>query len=691
MQLKTAYLRFISDEVDMALSELEKTKARIAELSLQLHEHNYSYYVNSSPKVSDAEYDKLFRELEELENKFPELRKSDSPTQRVGAVVQDGFNQVAHSVPMLSLTNALDSHELTEFHNRILKLFEEVGLKQEPEYCLEYKFDGVALSCSFEDGALVRAATRGDGQLGEEITSNVRTIRSVPLQLRKHEKLPTKLEVRGEVLFLRDDFTRLNGERERAGESLFANARNAASGSLRQLDPKITASRPLTFFAYGYVGVEALGFQTHAKVMHYIANLGFRISPLFEVVRGIDDLLLAYSKAIADRDTLPFEVDGIVVKINNLAAQDQLGYRQRSPRWAIAAKFPAQEAFTKLLEIVVQVGRTGAATPVAILEPVQVGGVVVSRATLHNEDEIKRKDVRVGDTVIVRRQGDVIPAVVGPVLAKRDGTEIEFEFPRHCPECNTLLEKEVEEAVYRCTNSVCPAKLLQRILHYSSRLGADIEGLGDKLVELLLKQGLLSSISDLYRLKVETLSKLPRLGELSAKNLVQQIDKSKNIALSKFIHALGIRHVGERGAYLLAQHFVNLEKIRSVRIEQLLEVHEVGEETATSLLTFFSDPNEVRLIDELLQLGVVVSPFLETKQEKIFAGKSIVLTGSFENFSRKQAEQLIVERGGKAASSVSKSTSFVVAGTEAGSKLEKAKALGIQILNEEEFAKILGI
>lgn len=663
---------------------------RVAELSSLLHDLNYQYYVLSAPTVSDAEYDKLFRELEALEKQFPKLLSPDSPTQRVGSVPQQGFSQVNHETPMLSLSNALDAEELREFHERTERLFAELELPQKVEYCIEYKFDGVALSLVYENGSLVQAATRGDGFVGEDITSNARTIKSIPLKLRGNV-LRGRTEIRGEVLFLTSDFQKLNDERERAGDERFANPRNAASGSLRQLDPNITASRPLTFFAYGLISKESVSLTDYHELIAQLPKLGFRISPLFDLVASVDELVSCYQEAEAGRASLPFEVDGVVVKVNSLRAQEQLGFRQRSPRWAVAAKFAAVEAFTTLKDIVVQVGRTGAATPVAILEPVQVGGVVVSRATLHNEDEIARKDLRIGDTVIVRRQGDVIPAVVAPVLAKRTGSEKKFVFPEQCPECDSKLEKEDGMAVYRCVNRHCPAKLLQRVLHYASRLGADIEGLGDKLAELLLENKLIQSLADLYRLEVVSLAQLPRFGELSAKNLLVQIEKSRKLPLSRFIYGLGIRHVGERSAFLLAQHFKTLANLKRATPDQLIAIHEVGEETAKAVSEFLSDPHEVELLGQFEKLGVNVQPHKESGEEQIFAGKTIVLTGSLERFSRKEAESMILARGGKPSSSVSKATSFLVAGADAGSKLEKANALGIQVIDENEFAQMMGV
>ncbi len=670
------------------IDALEKIKQRIKVLRAEISDHNYRYYVLSEPSVADAQYDQLFRELQSLEESYPQFADRNSPTAKVGSTVLSAFDSVQHARPMLSLDNALDQTELEEFYDRVEKLYLEEGYKLPMELCVEYKFDGVALSSTYEDGRYSKAATRGDGYTGEDITENVRTIKSVPLALR--EPVKGSLEIRGEVLFLKDDFNKLNQQRQLAGEALFANARNSASGTLRQLDSKITASRPLTFFCYGLTIESYQGLKTHSEQMEKAAKLGFKISPLLKVVRSKAELVELYNHEMQARESLPFEVDGLVVKVNKLDVQEKLGYRQRSPRWAIAAKFPAMEASTKLLDIVTQVGRTGAITPVAILQPVQVGGVVVSKATLHNEDEIKRKGIKIGDTVIVKRQGDVIPAVIAPVIAARDGTEKDFSFPKECPECGSSIEKEESEAVYRCPNPDCPAKLLQRLLHFASRLGADIRGLGDKLVENLLQNKMVSSIADLYRLDPLKLAELDRMGKLSADKLIKQIEQSKNITLSKFIYSLGIRHIGERSAQVLAKHFKNLATFRSANEEQLLSIHEIGQESASAVKEFLADFKEISLIDDLLGFGFNIEEEIVNEAEQTLAGKSFVLTGSLESMGRKEAEQKILAKGGKVSSSVSKATSFVVAGSEAGSKLDKATKLGVQVLTEEEFLSLLG-
>jgi DNA ligase (NAD+) len=672
----------------------KEAKLQIDNLRSEINEHNHRYYVLSEPIISDSEYDLLFRELQALEQKYPHLKSANSPSAKVGAGVQNEFTSVQHSVPMLSLDNALDTEELEAFYARVEKLYKENGISAAPEFCVEYKFDGVALSCSYRNGEFTRAATRGDGYSGEDISENVRTIKSVPLQLRQIDQSSVTsadidIEVRGEVLFLKSDFDKLNQSRSEAGEPQFANGRNAASGSLRQLNSRITATRPLTFFAYGLYSETKLNAVTHQSLMQFAAKLGFKVSPLLQIVRSRQELVELYAQAQASRDSLPFEVDGLVIKVNQISAQDLLAYRQRSPRWAIAAKFPATEASTKLLSIEIQVGRTGAITPVANLQSVQVGGVIVSRATLHNEDEIRRKDVRIGDTVIVRRQGDVIPAVVGPVLAARTGSEEVYIFPKDCPACGSQVKKEEDEAVYRCHNPACPAQLEQRLLHFASRLGADIRGLGDKLVLSLMQNKLVGSIADLYKLEPATLAELDRMGELSANKIVKQIQDSRVIPLNRFIYALGIRHVGERASELLAKHFISLERFKLAKLEELLEIHEIGQESAKSIVSFLEDPLESKLIQDLLAAGFEVQNQQQSSLDQSLAGKSFVLTGTLATLGRKEAEKAIAERGGKVASSVSKLTSFVVAGDEAGSKLEKAQKLGVAVLSEAKFLDLL--
>jgi DNA ligase (NAD+) len=662
-----------------------------------LNDHAYRYYVLSQPTISDAEYDQLFRSLQQLESAHPEYVRSDSPTQRVGGKPLEGFATVRHTLPMLSLDNAMNEDEVREFDEQVRRFLAKEDINVEAvDYTVECKFDGVAVSLLYRDGLLERAATRGDGTTGEDVTSNVRTIKAIPLKLRCDPEPRGLLEIRGEVLFRKKEFEALNEERLARGEESFANPRNAASGSLRQLDPRETARRPLWFFAYGVGVVETddarlAGLATSRldHVMHTIAQLGFSISPGFRVVHGGAGVAEAYRMAEEERDSLPFEVDGLVVKVNDTALQQRLGFRQRSPRWAVAAKFRPVEANTTLEDITVQVGRTGALTPVAVLTPVKVGGVVVSRATLHNQDEIERKGIRIGDRVVVRRQGDVIPAVVAVVTASRTGAEREFVFPKQCPECNAAVERVPGEAVVRCPNTHCPAKLHNRILHYAARDAMDIEGLGDKMVALLLEHGLVRDLPAIYDLTVEQLQELPRMGELSSKNLVDAIAASKKRPLDRFIFALGIRHVGSKTGLILARHCGTIERFLELAEEELLGINEVGPETASSVATFLQNEVEVAIIRQLLKHGVHPEPVVidRSKVQKL-AGATFVLTGTFSSMSRKEAEERILEWGGKVSGSVSKKTSYVVAGESPGSKLDTAEKLGIPVISEE---KLLGM
>lgn len=661
---------------------------RITELTKALHEASHKYYVLSSPSISDAEYDRMFRELESLEKEHPDLRSPSSPTLRVGAPPLKEFSQVTHSIPMLSLSNAMDEGELAEFHGRVERLFAENNLPSDSiTYSTEDKFDGVAVTLRFEDGVFVQGATRGDGFIGEDITQNLRTIKSIPLKLRT-DTPPKVLEVRGEVLFLKDAFNKLNEERIRDGEEVFANPRNAASGTLRQLDQTITASRPLTFFTYGYGATEGIVLpDSHVESIRLLESFGFKCSPLLAAVTGIAGLSNAYNRAMEMRHSLPYEVDGMVIKVDSRKAQEMLGFRERSPRWAIAAKFPPVEETTTLNNIQVQVGRTGAITPVAILEPVRVGGVIVSRATLHNEDEIKRKGIKIGDKVVVRRQGDVIPAVVTFIPSARTGKERDFVFPSHCPRCNSKIVRPEDEAVARCVNPKCSAKLEGRILHYTSRKGADIEGLGEKIVELLCSKELVKNLADLYRLKESDLIGLPGFAELSSKNLIKAIEQSKSVPLPRFLFALGLRHVGERTARVVAEHVQTIERFLELSEDEILRIPEVGEETAKALTAFLNDPTEVSILRDLLKLGV--NPTSAAKKVGgPLSGKTFVLTGTL-SFSREEAQKKIEDLGGKVTSSVSKKTTFVVAGLDPGSKLSKAQELGVRILNESEFLEII--
>ncbi len=666
----------------------------VAALVRELNDHCYRYYVLSRPTVTDSEYDRLYRELEKLEVEHPTLVQSDSPTQRVGAPVAEGFKSVTHRVSMLSLGNAMDEEELREFDARVQKFLErdaetpegaESVATQSTEYFVEHKFDGVAVTLSYQSGVLVQGATRGDGFTGEDITTNLKTIRSIPLRLRDGPESAegVLLEVRGEVLFLREHFEALNRELEGGGDEPFANPRNAASGSLRQLDSAETARRPLTFFAYGLGAVEGVELAPHhAGVVSRLAELGFRVSPLAEIVHGADGLARAYQQALSTRPSLPFEVDGMVVKVNERALQEQLGFRQRSPRWAIAAKFPPEEETTTLEDIMIQVGRTGALTPVAVLTPVKVGGVVVSRATLHNEDEINRKQLMIGDTVVVRRQGDVIPAVVAPVIERRTGAERSFVFPQDCPRCGTQTVRPEGEVVRRCPNESCPAKLAERVLHFASRGGADIEGLGEKLVLALLEHNLLKDISDLYALDPEKLAAIPRMGETSTAKILAMIDKRRELPLDRFVFALGIRHVGERTAQALSRAAGSLSGFLALSPEQLASVPDIGEEITQSVLSFLGDAKERDMISRLLERGLRVMDSKSPSGTSLL-GKVFVLTGALPTLSRKDAEALILSQGGKVSASVSKKTSFVVAGADAGSKLEKANELGVAVIDED--------
>ncbi len=665
--------------------------ARMHALVADLNEHAYRYYVLSQPTISDAEYDRRFRELESLEAQYPAERLSDSPTARVGGAPLPGFRSVTHRLPMLSLNNAMNEGEVADFNDQVERFLEKEGILERPiEYTVELKFDGVATSLIYRDALLTEALTRGDGYEGEDITANVKTIKAVPLKLRG-EGAPSLLEIRGEVLFFKDEFERFNAGRIAAGEEPFANPRNAAAGSLRQLDSTITARRPLTFFAYGFGAVEGGSLpETHAALIEHAAGLGFRTSPFFKRCRGVSELIEAYREAGAARATLPFEVDGIVMKVNSVALQERLGFRQRSPRWAIAAKFPPVEENTQLLDIVIQVGRTGALTPVAVLKPVTVGGVVVSRATLHNEDEIRRKGLMIGDTVVVRRQGDVIPAVVANVPSARSGMEREFVFPSVCPECATPIARPPGEVVARCPNPRCPAQIGQRILHFASRNGADIRGLGDKMVELLLAHDLIASVADIYALTTARLAALPRMGDLSSQNLVEAVEKSRVLPLNKFVFALGIRHVGERTALALARHTRSIEKFLTLTEAELLQVEEIGPETAAAVGEFLRNDEEVAMVRRLLSYGFTLrAP--EAAVSEDLAGKTFVVTGTLASMSRKDAEVAIQARAGKVTGSVSKNTSFVVAGSEPGSKLEKARSLGVPVLDESAFRDLLKI
>jgi DNA ligase (NAD+) len=682
-------------------TELNRFKDRVKELAEAINEHNYRYYVLSSPIVSDAEYDRLFKELEALELKFPELKLPDSPTQKVGSAsklnpTQQGFTQIQHAVPMLSLSNVMNLEELREFYDRVIKLLvkewniSSEQVQEKVDWTIEDKFDGVAVSLRYEAGILVQGATRGDGQIGEDITANVRTIGNIPLHLRGKFEKNQVIEIRGEVLFKLADFTKLNAERIEKGEELFANPRNAASGSLRQLDSKITAQRPLSFFAYAVGYSENFDLpDSNYELMQLVSKMSFNISPRLQKVKQLIELEKQYQIAEQERNSLPYEVDGVVIKVDSNEFRELLGFRSRSPRFAVAGKFKPQEEYTKLLNIEVQVGRTGAITPVAYLEPVTVGGVTVSRATLHNQDEIERKGLLIGDTVIVRRQGDVIPAVVGVVAEKRTGTERAFSFPVECPVCASNLVKQEADAVWRCPNHLCPAQVEQRILHFASRKALDIEGLGDKLVALLLKEKLITDVADLYNLKLEDLASLPRMGEKSAKNILAALEKSKTTSLDRFIYALGIRHVGERSAKLIADYTQSIDKFLQLSESELTSIAEIGTETSKTVSEYISSADAQELIRKLLEVGFRFKQ-LEKAENTKFAGLTFVITGTLSSMSRPEAQEKIEYLGGKVSGSVSSKTSYLVAGSDAGSKLTKAQELGLKILDENSFIEMLG-
>ena len=662
--------------------------SRAQRLRDEIEQHNYEYYVLDAPVVTDAEYDRLFRQLQDIESQYPALVTAESPTQRVGAAARGEFAQHTHRTPMLSLNNALSDDEVVAFDRRMR---ESLGVAQ-VEYAAEPKFDGLAISLIYEDGRFVSGATRGDGLVGEEVSANLRTIRAIPLRLRSAYP-PPLLEVRGEVLMLKADFERLNRVQRERGEKEFVNPRNVAAGSLRQLDPRITASRRLAFFAYGTGAVPADGLRTHAAVLNHLAELGMPVTIERCVVEGVAGLL-NYFRSIGERRlALPFDIDGVVYKVNALAAQQQLGFVSRAPRFAVAHKFPAQEASTVVEAIDVQVGRTGALTPVARLQPVFVGGVTVTNATLHNEEEVHRKDVRAGDTVDVRRAGDVIPEVVRVILEKRPAGAARFVMPQHCPVCGSVVRKAEDEAVARCSAGLfCPAQRKQALLHFASRRAMDIDGLGDKLVEQLVDQGIVRTPADLYALDVARLAALERMAARSAANLAAAIEKSKRTTLARFIYALGIRNVGEATAQDLARLFGAIDGLMAADVEGLQRVPDVGPVVAQSIVTFFGEPHNREVIAALLAAGVGFAETAPARYDESGAvfGRTFVLTGTLPNLARDEAQQRIRERGGRVSGSVSKKTDYVVAGADPGSKLDKARDLGVTILDEAGLIALLG-
>lgn len=658
-------------------------------LRREIEYHNHRYYVLDAPEISDAAFDALFRRLQELERQHPELTCPDSPTQRVGAAPRGDFASVAHALPMLSLNNAFSDEEVLAFDRRVR---EALGA-DEVFYAVEPKFDGLAVSLRYEAGVFVRGATRGDGFSGEDVTANLRTVRAIPLHL-EGERVPKLLEVRGEVLMQKRDFAALNAQQQAAGEKLFANPRNAAAGALRQLDSRITASRRLSFFAYG-IGEAAWGDSgqpaRHSEVMAALARWRLPVSPERRIVQGAPGLVAYYREIGARRGELPYEIDGVVYKVDDLVQQEALGFVSRAPRFAIAHKFPAEEMLTEVLDIDVQVGRTGAITPVARLRPVFVGGVTVTNATLHNEDEVRRKDVHIGDTVIVRRAGDVIPEVARVLLERRPAPARAFVMPSHCPVCGSAILRLPDEAVARCTGGLfCPAQRKQALLHFASRRAMDIEGLGDKLVDQLVDSGLVKTPADLYRLRLEDLAGLERMAEKSAGNVLAAIDRSRETTLARFIYALGIRHVGEATAKDLARFFGQIDTLMAASEESLTAVRDVGPVLAQSIARFFGEAHNREVIAQLRAAGVSW-PQSEGQggEARPLAGLTLVLTGTLPSLTREEAKARIEAAGGRVAGSVSKQTAFVLAGSDAGSKLVKARELGLRVIDEGEFLAIL--
>lgn len=658
--------------------------ADVARLRRELEEHNRRYHVLDSPTISDAEYDRLFRELVALEAAHPELHDPSSPTQRVGAAPADKFEPVQHTIPMLSLDNVMSADEVREFDQRVRR-----GLRTESavEYVGEPKLDGVAIEIVYVDGALAVASTRGDGTTGENVTANVKTIRSVPLRLNGGAP-PARLEVRGEIIFPRDAFDQLNQERLAAGEPVFANARNAAAGSLRQLDSRQTARRPLDVFFHSAGAVEGLETRSHFEFLARLQELGLKTNPLNRVLSDIDAVVDYHATMVAQRAALPYEVDGVVVKVNDLGLQRRLGFVSRSPRWAAAYKFKAQQGTTVITDILPSVGRTGVITPVAVLAPVAVAGVTISSASLHNMDEIERKDVRIGDTVIIERAGDVIPYVVEVIKDRRTGSERQFVMPQRCPICDSPVQRAEGAAAFRCMGLQCPAKLRESIRHFASKNALNIDGLGDKLVEQLVERKLVQDVADLYGLTHEQLMELERMGDKSARNVIGNIAQSKDTTLARLIYGLGIPQVGEHLAALLAEQFGSIEKVADTAAAELLAVREIGPETAREIRAFFDVPDNRAVIQRLLSAGIVAKVERRRHGGGPLSGKTFVLTGTL-SAPRDAVVDRIEAQGGKVTGSVSAKTTYVVAGEDPGSKVEKARKLGVTVLDEQGLADLI--
>ena len=661
---------------------------KIEELREKIRNHNYCYYVLDDPTVSDAEYDQLMKELEDWETKYPQYINLSSPTQRVGIEPVSKFTTVKHIAPMLSLANAFSTEELRAFDQRIKKLIPE----QKLEYVVELKIDGLAVALVYENGIFIRGATRGDGVTGEEVTSNLRTVKTVPLKLLSKNIAPN-FEVYGEVYMKKSDFKKLNEERIKKGESLFANPRNAAAGSVRQLDPRITTQRHLDTFIYRATFPRGHNFNTHMEVLNYLKKIGFKVNPHIKLCQDMEEAIDYCQTWIEKKEELDYEIDGMVVKVNSLMTREELGSTTRSPRWAIAYKFPAQQVTTIVQDIIVQVGSTGAITPVAELDRVTISGSVVQRATLHNEDEIRRKDIRKGDTVLIQKAGEVIPEVVKVIKEKRTGKEMEFIMPTQCPACGAKVFRPEGEVVYRCNNPSCPGQIKGRIRHFASRDAMDIEGLGPAIIDQLVEKKLIRNISDLYFLKKDDLMSLERMADKSTDNLIDAIEKSKKKSLANLIYGLEIRYVGFHTSEVITRHYPTLDKFKKANLEELIEINEIGPKIAESIIFFFKEKENLAIIERLrntgLNFGQEEEKIREEKGAQILAGKQFVLTGTLENFTRTQVKEIISKLGGRVTGSVSKKTDYVVAGEEPGTKYQKAQELAVNIINEEEFERMI--
>ena len=664
----------------------KSTVDKAHELRELINYHNHQYYILDNPAISDAEYDRLFDELLELEKTHPELVTPDSPTQRVGATPLKEFETVTHSVPMLSLNKATSQAEFLDFHRRVTELSKTSG--ESMRYVVEPKFDGLAVEVVYERGTLSLGSTRGDGVVGEDVTLNLRTIKALPLRL-LGRRYPEIIDVRGEVIMKKPDFEKLNRERMKRGEPLFANPRNAAAGSVRQLDPKVTSARPLNMFAYATGRVLGEDLTNHWDSLQYLKQLGFKVSRYVQRCDHVEQVNDYYHRMLEMRNGLPYEIDGIVIKVNEFSIQRKLGELSRSPRWAVAWKFPAQQEHTTVKDIIVNVGRTGALTPVALLEPVRVGGVEVSRATLHNEAELRKKDVRIGDRVVVQRAGDVIPEVVKIITSHRTGKEKAFVMPDRCPVCGSKVERAEGEAIHRCTGIDCPAQIKENLAHFVSKAAMNMDGLGHKFLEQMIDKKIIEDQADLYFLKKEDLMKMDRMGDKLAENILKAIDGSRNPGLTNLIYALGIRNVGYHLAGVLAKHFKSIDTLAKQSTEDLAGVHEIGPVVAESIYNFFRNPRNLSVLKKLKEGGVTFPVEKTPEKETPISGKTFVLTGGLESFTRTDARKTIEDMGGRVASSVSKKTDFVIVGKAPGSKYDDALRLGIQILDENDFRKII--